>query len=432
MNLNLNPRDASALVALSSRDQSAALSLFNGLSTPRQAALVAAASPFDKKELLFLARDLSTLFEELHGRDVYLALESATASEFDVLVERIGPRHLNFLLAMGCWSKGEIDDARLLSWLGILNNCDASVALAAIADIEADFLVAALSPHFEVQSDESVEPEDNRGMSEAYSFTPDHCRFDNEAVEDFMERLFSADKTLFALICYKRVFGNPDEIFESARLSYSRRLQNEGLPSYEEAVAVYEKGWDILHDADIARFSRTKGVERSDPSALFFTRALGVLSTSGHGDRRLAGDFSSLLQKIAVADGRGMDDDSRRRAVRKAEIFISLGLEQASKGDVVVAAALLSQNGATPFFKAGHDMVSLLAKKAGDVLERSIDNEVNDADLPDRAVLQNAAQEIPRITLEDGKGRMVRTLAEFEAVRRKVLNLDAPGKKPRS
>jgi hypothetical protein len=159
---------------------------------------------------------------------------------------------------------------------------------------------------------------------------------------------------------------------------------------------------------------------------LFFTRALGVLNASGHGDRRLAGDFSSLLQKIAVADGRGMDDDSRRRAVRKAEIFISLGLERAGKGAVDVAAAMLLENGVTPFFKAGHDMVSFLTKKAGDVLGRLIDNEATDADLHDRAVLQNAAQEIPRIMLENGKGRMVRTLAEFEAVRRRVLDLDGP------
>ena len=427
MNSNYISGDASSLVALSGRDQSAALAAFNALDPKGQAALVRSALPEHKKELLFLARDLSGLFDRLHGRDVCLALESASASEFDVLIERIGPRHLSFMLAMGCFKNGGIDDARFIHWLDVLNNCDSSVSAAAISDIDADFLACALFPHLDVQSDESIDPEDNRGMSEAYSFTPEHCRFDNDAVEDFMERLFSIDKTLFALICYKRVFGNPDEILDNALHSYSRRLQEEGLPSYREAAEVYEKGWDILQNAKFLKpRTSSAAVEQVDNAELFLTAVLGAINDSGRGDPRLAGDFSGLLQKISVADGSAMDPDSRRRVVRKAEIYASLSLEHASKGNVEIAASLLLENGITPFFKAGFDMISNLRKAARQALEKAgeeYDPAAGDILMAQRAMLENATPELPRITMPNGKGRIVRRLREFEDLLKRVHEL---------
>jgi hypothetical protein len=242
-----------SIVHSAQSDQTKALRLFNSLDTSRQSTLVHSAAPDDKKELLFLAKDLSSLLSALPGRDVYLALESSTAPEFDVIIERIGPEHLNFMLAMGCWRDGSIDDGRFVHWLEILNNCDDAIAARAISGIEADFLSAALRSHLDMVCISDDDVADCHAMSEAYAFTPENCMFDNDSVEDFMVRLYSIDKTLFALLCYKRAFGDPEDIFESARLAYSRRLEKEGLPSYEDAVAVYEKGWTILQKANIVQ-----------------------------------------------------------------------------------------------------------------------------------------------------------------------------------
>jgi hypothetical protein len=418
---------AHSIVHIAQTDQTRALKLFNSLDTSRQTALVHAAMPEDKKELLFLAKDLSSLLTALPGRDVYLALESSTASEFDVLIERIGPEHLNFMLAMGCWRDGAIDDGRFLNWLDILNTCDDGTAASAISGIEADFLAAALRPHFDLEEVIDEDLPDNRGLSEAYSYTPEFCRFDNDTVEDFMERLFSTDRTLFALLCHKRTLGNPDEIFESARLAYSRRLEKEGLPSYEEAVAVYEKGWTILQKANIAKNVCGKSMISGDRTEPFLTIVFKYLNDSGRGGPRLANDFSGLLQKISIADGGAMDGMARQRTVRKAEIYTSLGLERMSKGDMETAAELVLKNGITGFFKAGFDMVSDLHARIDLLLKKCAGtNEAPSSaiNLHDHAVLENAANEIPRITLENGKSRMIGSLEELKRLEEKIKEIE--------
>ena len=418
---------AQSIVRIAEKDQARALMMLNSLNTSQQTALVHAATPEDKKELLFLAKDLSSLLTALPGRDVYLALESSTASEFDVLIERIGPEHLNFMLAMGCWRDGSIDDGRFLRWLEIINNCDEALAARAISEIEADFLAAALRPHFDLEEVIDEDLPDNRGLSEAYSYTPEFCRFDNDTVEDFMERLFSTDRTLFALLCHKRTQGNPDEIFESARLAYSRRLEKEGLPSYEEAVAVYEKGWTILQKTNIAKLSCRKSMVTGNRTEPFLTLVFNHLNKSGRGGPSIANDFSSLLQKISVADGGAMDSLARQRTVRKAEMYTSLGLESMSDGDIEAAAELVLKNGITGFFKAGFDMVSNLHKRVNQLLKKGDDTDIGNfktgTGMQDRAVLENAAEEIPRMMLENGKSRMIRSLGEFKRLEEKIREI---------
>jgi hypothetical protein len=417
-----------SIAQIAAKDQARALAMFNSLDVSRQAALVHSSSPEDKKELLFLAKNLSSLLTALPGRDVYLALESSTAPEFDVLIERIGPEHLNFMLAMGCWRDGVIDDGRFLHWLDILNTCDDRTAAGAISEIEADFLAAALRPHFDLEEVIDEDLPDNRGLSEAYSYTPEFCRFDNDTVEDFMERLFSTDRTLFALLCHKRTQGNPEEIFENARLAYSRRLKKEGLPSYEEAVAVYEKGWTILQKTNMAKQACGKSIVTGNGTEPFLTLVFKHLNESGKGVARLANDFSGLLQKISVADGGAMDSLARQRTVRKAEVYTSLGLESISKGDVEIAAELVLKNGTTGFFKAGFDMVSKLRNRINQIKKRPRGNEEDDAMRPeglqDQTVLLNAAHEIPRITLENGKSRMIRNLEELNRLEDKITKIE--------
>jgi hypothetical protein len=418
---------AQSIVQIAVKDLARALAMFNSLDTSRQTALVHNAAPEDKKELLFLAKDLSSLLTALPGRDVYLALESSTASEFDVLIERIGPEHLNFMLAMGCWRDGTIDDARFLRWLEILNNCDEALAARAISEIEADFLAAALRPHFDLEEVIDEDLPDNRGLSEAYSYTPEFCRFDNDTVEDFMERLFSTDRTLFALLCYKRVQGNPEEIFESARLAYSRRLEKEGLPSYEEAVAVYEKGWTILQKTNLAKQACGKSIVAGNRTEPFLTLVFNYLNKSGRGGASIANDFSGLLQKISVADGGAMDSLARQRTVRKAETYTSLGLENVSNGDVETAAELVLKNGITGFFKAGFDMVSRLHALVNTIIKKARLNEEDSSSLiglHEQAILANAGMEIPRIMLGNGKSRMIKSMEELNRLEEKIREIE--------
>jgi hypothetical protein len=419
----INDKEQS-IISIIQSDQAGALKLFNSLEASRQAALIHEAAPEDKKELLFLAKDLSSLLNALPGRDVYLALESSTASEFDVLIERIGPEHLNFMLAMGCWRDGSIDDGRIIHWLEIINNCDDTLAARAISEIEADFLAAALRPHLDMVCIDDDDVADCHGMSEAYAFTPENCRFDNDTVENFMVRLYSIDKTLFALLCYKRAFANQDDIFEGAMLAYSRRLEKEGLPSYKDAATIYEKGWTILQKANIAKPHRKTAVQKRDGTEPFLTLALKHLNESGRGDPHLADEFSRLLMKISVADGGEMDGMARQRTVRKAEVYASLGLEKLGRGDIENAAELLLKNGITVFFKIGFEMISNLRDRVNRIIKTDNDN-LNDKCRPepsllDQAVLSNAAHEIPRITLESGRSRMIRNLDELNRVEEKV------------
>jgi|GEM_PF-7018008 hypothetical protein len=415
-----NPLKASSLAALSSRDQGAALALFNGLDSDKQAALVKAAVPEDKKELLFLSRSLPALLDSLPGRDVYLALECATASEFDTLVGLIGPEHLNFLLAMGCWRDGAIDDARVLYWLDILNNADDASAARAMLGVEADFLAAALWRHLDVSADE----DDARDA--VFLATPDQCRCDNETVEDFLVRLYETDRPLFELVCHRRATLGFDEVFESARLAYSRRLEKEGLPSYEDAARIYEEGWTILRSARLTPRPAGALIESGDNAGPFLAAAMRRLEARGSDVPRLAGDFAALLVKLSVADGGSMDSTARRRMVQKAELYAGLGLERESGGDADAAADLLSANGVTPFFKAGYDMVSELRKIAEQLLGSSIDdwNGAAAASEPnDGAVLHGAARELPCMMLGNGKARTIWNLREFLALKKTVIGL---------
>jgi hypothetical protein len=416
--------EAASLVDLCRRDQAAALSAFNRMGADHQVDLIANASPHDKKELLFLTTDLPRVVQGLRGRDMYLALEHATASEFDVLIERVGPQHLNFMLSMGCWRKDDIDNGRFLDWLSILNNCDTAGGYSAISHIDANFLAAGLRPHIGIVCESPQELESRRHTGGQWFFTPSDCECDDETVEEFVNNLYAIDQMLFSMVMAKLAFDDAGEILAEARAAYIARLKEEGLPTYEEAVGVYESLRTAAQKRQSGPPSPQAGLVAQDTTTLFLTRALEVFHAAAAAEDSVAraDEFSRLLSRISVADGQGMDSESRRRVVRKAEVYASLGLESLSKGDLDAAADLLATQGLTAAFQAGAELVSrvhaLVKRLRAAAGMTGADDESPKVDARQYAAIMCAGDEIPRRLLENATPRAIRSLADYEALMR--------------
>jgi hypothetical protein len=82
------------------------------------------------------------------------------------------------------------------------------------------------------------------------------------------------------------------------------------------------------------------------------------------------------------------------------------------------------KNGITGFFKAGHDMIAELHEQVNQLAKKSGDDETGEASdkigMKERAVLENAMLEIPRMMVENGKSRTVQAKKEYDLLMKAV------------
>lgn len=408
--------DTRALLTLAETDRQTAVAVFSQLSLEEQQSMVASVSGEGKKELLFLERDSTRLTRSLAPQEVNQAVESATASESDVLLEILTPEQLVFMLDVQCWRGEEIDPQSFVIWLNRLGGSPDSVVADTVARADTDLLARALRPLVTGQAVSRDEVQLALDMGSTYAFTPTDITWLDESAEEFFARVYSLNLSAFEELCMKLIYDDPGLVDFAAYSAHRTRRRAAGAPDSQQTTHLYRPRHPGMHAAQAADRDTTELDTRAG-GTLFVERALA------HAREHLADQLDplllargleQLLSRVTIADGRGLNDTDRAATTRKAALFVSLGLEARSHGVVAFAARLVVDAAPADLYRDGaslirgvHDKVRKIRRILGTRRELTHDGET---------VLLGAEAEIPRRTQSGGRTRAIASTADLNAV----------------
>ncbi len=420
-------RDPSVLLTLAETDRHQAVELFSRLTLPEQQALIARANDEGKKELLFMEHDSTELVQSLPVQQMHQAMEAATASESDVLLEILTPEQLVYMLDVQCWRGEHLDQEAFLAWLSRINGSPEGVAAEAIARADTDLLASGLRPLVVAQHVSRDEVQLAIDMGSAYTFVPTDIEWQDEAAEEFFAQLYSTSSVRFNDLCMRLVYDSPDQVDFNAYVTHRLRRMRAAAPDTHATSGLYTRGTTAAEPRAADTTGKSQGLAPWS-GALFLEQAMARAAMSEeytvdplHLSRRI----DELLARVTIADGRGLSAHERSATSRKSALYVSLGLEVRSQGDVASAVHLLSTVDPVELFQSGYALVGNLHAKVRKI-RRLYERRGTAFTVEQEALILNAERDVPRLTRPGRSSRAVRSVAELRALQ-DALDAFVPG-----
>ncbi|MBI4365384.1 MAG: hypothetical protein HY543_01045, partial [Deltaproteobacteria bacterium] len=313
----------------------------NRLSLADQLRTVLAAPPSRREEVLVLSKDAAGLVAAMPIQEWWLTVVQIGAGESLSLIEMATSEQLQFALDVETWRKDRWQPAAILPWLCALFGCGSAKVLTWWRTADPDLLVLMLKRHVTVymrSGDEEVmdaiawpRPEPPQTFDNLYYF---QC-YDTEverALRPCMDSLAHEDlprlRHLFDAVL-GAVAGEQEEAAYEVR---ERRLAEEGLPGWDEAIGVYARlrpaqwdglkrsGPDRLHGAAVPQF----GLRPLREQNLFLGEIVERLAPVAVDQLGL--ELARIANRVMIADGHAIAPMTVAAAARKALGYVNIGL----------------------------------------------------------------------------------------------------------
>jgi hypothetical protein len=296
-----------------------------------------------------------------------------------------------------------------------------------IDGLDVDFLAAALSSFVDDMGVAQDQFALNRDLGEVYHFTPADFGCTNDAIEEFIARLNAWDPFILTHVGERLVGEDPAAVLDRAVQARQLRLREQRVPGPAAVAAVYKPAEPPEHTpVDVAQ-QPAGGLVQSGGD-LFLRMVIAAIRQN---DTRTPDELDSLQERIAgllgtisVAD-RSYDRHGKRAVSRKVELYLSLGLEQASGGSCVLAERLLLRLEPSELFRQGNAMIRHLHQGTDAVLALTCVRESpHDLLTPeDLASIHEAARALPRVRWANGRYRQIQNCAQLAGLVDRVQRL---------
>ncbi len=160
-----------------------------------------------------------------------------------ILLQLAQPEQIRLVLDLDCWHKDDLQSVRILEWLEDLKRGGIDTFTQALAELDAELLVAFLRQYLRVQATLPPEEEDEpRTYEEALVNELYRAEFidpegaHNSRVQDLLNFLRAADLDQYNRLMQAAMWEQDSELLEWAYRWKSGRLQDEGFPEYYEAL----------------------------------------------------------------------------------------------------------------------------------------------------------------------------------------------------
>jgi hypothetical protein len=193
------------------------------LSAPDSAALVQSLPPIEYAVLLKAAPDMRT-----------------------VLLQLASPEQIRTVLDLDCWHQDTLQSPRVLEWLEELQRSGEDVFAQALQMMDSELLIVVLHQYIRVNATLPLEEEEDPGpYDEVLSNELYHVTFSdlnnplNEAVVELLRWLRLTDLDMYHQLMQGTMWAQESDLAEWAYRWKTGRLQDEGIPDYEEALDTY-------------------------------------------------------------------------------------------------------------------------------------------------------------------------------------------------
>lgn len=367
--------------------QAAAEKAFNCLSEQKKVELVLRAPFKDRMDMILMADDAKALVQALPEEEIYWTIKERGRSDSLAIISRTSHAQFQYMIDVDCWNRDEIDFGNIAEWYILLGKCNETKVVEWFEHADERFLISTLKRFMGVSKIESETdileeyeemPNDTFDNVYYFQFADDESRL---VLMPLLNVLYRYDSSLFYSLIEGILFEFTAESDEDAFRWRQSRIGEKGFPDIDEALAVYQ----LISDRELGNIKKTlvyEGISgggvRSgirylmeiDQAPTFFASALRHLP-----DENVLYDVQksivTLANKIIMADCLEIRDmDDQKRAVRKVENYINIGLEILTDEDIDRAPDVLEKVHPGELFRIGYS--------AGLKLKNSLKTAIND------------------------------------------------------
>jgi hypothetical protein len=364
------PPEARRILALARRDRAAAGKAMAELSLDEQVAVVCDAPVQRRAELLDLLPAPEHVIPLLPEAELCFTVKASGLESATWILEYATPEQVAASLDLDAWSGQVPDRASLDAWLDALAETSDGALLRSLHAIDPELLVLYLRGRVAVilkPDDEGWQPPEGAQTLEGqFYFVALRENDDIAALLRLLHLLFQRDYWTYFRMMQGVIWELESENQEWARRWRTGRLEDLGFPPWEEAMDLYrymkpEQRAAIGEDddqLDIAAWHLPVWMpslpEGHDSRHLIF-RTIAKLSPE---ERQAAFyGFVAIANKVAVADQMELSDaETTPKAIEKAAVWISRGLEYVAVENALDAAEVVRRAPLDRLFRVGANL----------------------------------------------------------------------------
>lgn len=335
-------------------------------------------------EQLLAAPDSAALVQALSPVE-YTVLLKAAPDMRAILLQLGHPEQIRTVLDLDCWHKDTLQSLRVLEWLEALQHSGEDICIQTLETLDSEMLSVVLHRYIRVnaalpsEEEDDPDPYDEVLSNELYRVTfidPDSPL--NERVTEFLRVLRLTDLDMYYGLMQGAMWAQESDLEEWAYRWKTGRLQDEGIPDYDDALEVY-------HVVDVEPLHAPPPVPLEPPGvpanaeesglvpsyAWSFTPSGSLLAQALRGDftpatlERLCWEMVSLCNKAVVLDQVDFADTAAVRAsLGRVHAFVNIGLEYLSNQHIQQLVPLLTERSLLSICQVGFSLSMHLRQRA--------------------------------------------------------------------
>lgn len=302
-----------------------------------------------------------------------------------ILLQLAQLEQIRLVLDLDCWRKGDLQNERILEWLEELQRSGLDTFTQALAELDAELLVAFLRHYLRVQATLPPEEENEpRTYEEAIVNELYRAEFidpegsHNARVQDLLNFIRAADLDQYNRLMQAAMWEQDSELLEWAYRWKSGRLQDEGFPEYYEALESH-------HLVDLRQLTPESAIvldapappESAEESGIVPAYAWSFTPAGSNLEKAMSGDFSAevierLCWEMVALCNRALiydqvdfaDTVAVRSSFERVHAHLNIGLDYLSSRDKQPLSYLLNHYALSLIYQVGFTLVMHLYGQA--------------------------------------------------------------------
>lgn len=348
------------------------------LSDKQKTHVVLTASPEQRVHLLSLMEYSPRVIRSLPEEELYWTIKEVGARKCLSLLKYSSADQTHFVFDIEWWEGDTLNRDRIFNWLKMLVGCGENKIIQWLKTFDYDLLVLTLKLFLRISKpDEGTATDYGEAVEELPPLTYDgiyFIRFLTKNTEQIMNRiltvLISSDSKLFRNLMESIIWSDQRELEYEAFYNTQSRLEEKGIPEYDEARSVYR----IITQEEIAGLPKREKILITRPAKsfypilvgskkrLFLTRVLEQIENYAVLED-LSLHLARVANKVLIADHFAVSNHASFKAkLAKTTGFINIGLETVSECDEIRGVSELQIRWLEQLFQIGWGRVVELKK----------------------------------------------------------------------
>lgn len=402
--------------AVLSKGKRSASAFLGKLSKKQRLHLFITASPEDRMKLLSVVSDPRSLVRHVPEEEIYWTIKELGLKKTFDLLKVTSPDQLQFIFDVEWWEADSLNTGRIFKWLKAMLHCGAPKIEQWLKTFDFDLIILTFKQFIKVYKPDEGTDDYGEATENLPTFTLDGVYFieilhkkTELVLKNILKIMIALDSELYWKIMELVIWGIEPELENDCFCETQRRLEEKGIPEYDEARTIYRfiptEEIDSLPKKEAGLIEKTNNIKGSfypirlaTKEEMFLTRVLKNIDNYAVLDD-LSMNLAHVTNKIMVADHFSMHKhNSFKDKLNKTVGFINIGLELVSDGDEQKGAEKLKEYWLENLFQIGWSRVFELKKSIKtlrDQLDDKFSQGINVLDFPLKETIQGAMREDP-------------------------------------